>query len=132
MFGRTRRAELTSSDWVTIEQMIRHRVALVSSRETAEVVAGLFTPEIVRDLTDRVLGKLYNESELQDVLRALARDEGENAAKTYIARVLGWRLELTIGEAISGPLERVVPDRPPTGDEPSAEELRDLHPPNYR
>jgi hypothetical protein len=123
---RRRERELSASDWARIESALHARVALLTTQKIHEVVTRYFDPQVAREMRDDVLGRIANDGELHAMLRAVAKDGGEHAAKSYIAHVLGYRIELTVGEALNN-LEPVVPERPP-----SAEEHRDFHPPNHR
>lgn len=95
-----KRAPLTEED-----------LAVLVDRVT-QTVKEIYTPAVVATLVEEALGKLYNDSELQIVIRSLARDEGETAAKTYIAHLLGATVTVAIGSTLDG----VTPAVPPLKD----------------
>lgn len=71
-----------------------------------------YTPAALDQLSEKVLGRVANDEQLIHTMRALAHDIAEDAAKAYIAHVLGWRVSIDVGRALAD-LEPAVPPVPP-------------------
>lgn len=93
-----------------LRRLVREEVRAELERQKVEAVTAWVrkavdecnTPEVLTQLRDDVLGRLYNDGELNTIIRALARDEGEHAAKTYLAHLLGAKVTIEVGSVLDG------------------------------
>lgn len=90
-----RREQVKMTDEL-LERMADDVLEMLNARARREIL----TDELAKTLADKALARINQSGFIEDLVTTLARDIAEDAAKGYIARVLGWRLTIEVGDAL--------------------------------